>query len=81
MTAHNSELLTLSDVMSKLRISRASIYRRIAKGEFPQPLKIGEGTNRWPADEIDAWVRSRPRGEIGGNQDPPRHSRERPLAG
>ena len=66
MTGRNSDLLTLTEVMSKLGISRASIYRRIAKGEFPQPLKIGEGTNRWPADEIEAWVRARPRGAIGG---------------
>ena len=44
-------LLTANEVVSFLRISRPTFYRRIADGTIPQPVKIG-ALSRWPRSEI-----------------------------
>lgn len=39
--------------------SRAHVYRMIHAGEFPPPLKLGEGTAAWLEEEIDCWLGGR----------------------
>jgi prophage regulatory protein len=34
--------------------SRATIYKRIAEGQFPKPVKLGTKSVGWPEDEIAA---------------------------
>jgi predicted DNA-binding transcriptional regulator AlpA len=38
-----------------LPVSRATIWRWVSLGKFPQPFKVGSIT-AWYADEIDAFV-------------------------
>lgn len=52
-------LLRLSDVILRTGLSRATIYARAAKGEFPAPLKIGEKSSGWVEAEINRWVADR----------------------
>ena len=40
------------------RLSKAGIYRKIRAGTFPLPLKLGERTGAWRADEIHDWIAS-----------------------
>ena len=40
------ELVDLKTVCRTLKRSRASIYRDIERGTFPQPMKIGS-SSRW----------------------------------
>lgn len=38
--------------------SRTSIYRDIAAGRMPAPVRIGPRAVGWRSDEYDAWLRS-----------------------
>lgn len=39
-------------------LSKAEIYRRIKRGTFPKPLKLGARAVAWQASTIEAWVKS-----------------------
>ena len=54
-------LLSLSEVKCRSGLSRSSLYRKMRDGSFPEPLKVGLRSVRWPQAEIEAWVASRPR--------------------
>lgn len=51
------KLLTAREVGAILRISQASIYRRLADGTLPKPMKVGR-LIRWPESEIIASVKA-----------------------
>ena len=59
---HN-RLLRRSQVEEIAGLSRSSIYRRMQKGEFPRPVKIGSAAVRWKEREIVAWLESLPGAE------------------
>ena len=46
--------------MTEIR-SRTTIWRRIKKGEFPQPVDIGNGRIRWRKADIHQWIEALPR--------------------
>lgn len=54
-----SRLMTTSDLVEYLRISRVGIWRKRKAGEFPPPCELG-GQLRWRRDDIDAWIAKRP---------------------
>ena len=58
--------MNLSDVILATGMSRSSIYRSMAEGDFPRPLKLSERSNRWLSSELDAWIAGRSRAVIGG---------------
>lgn len=40
---------------------RTAIYDAIKGGTFPKPIQLGSRAVGWLADEVDAWIISRPR--------------------
>jgi predicted DNA-binding transcriptional regulator AlpA len=42
-----------------LPVSRATLWRWIKDGKFPQPFKLGENCTVWDASEVDAWLATR----------------------
>ncbi|WP_431196867.1 helix-turn-helix transcriptional regulator [Pseudomonas baetica] len=46
--------MTIEDLISELRLSRATIYRIIKRDGFPQPHKIGK-LSRWRKTEVEAY--------------------------
>lgn len=52
-------LWTIGEVCAVTRLSRASIYRLMARGLFPKPVKIGMAKSVWPVTEVKAWVAAR----------------------
>lgn len=38
---------------------RSAIYREMADGDFPKPIKITAKAVAWPSNEIDDWILSR----------------------
>ena len=52
-------LLRLREVCRRTCKSRSEIYRRIAAGDFPQPVKLGERAVAWPEHEVNAWIADR----------------------
>lgn len=54
-----SRILRLREVLMKVGLGRASIYRAIAAGTFPKPLALGERARGWLESAINQWVASR----------------------
>jgi prophage regulatory protein len=40
-------------------MSRSSVYRKIAKGSFPKPFKLGERAVAWRVGVIECWISER----------------------
>lgn len=67
MTRNTTELLPLGVltlerlpvVKARTGMSRSEIYRRIALGDFPRPIKIGSRASAWVSDEVSAFIASR----------------------
>ena len=53
-------LLPMLPVMDLTSLSKASIYRKIADGSFPAPLKIGKSRVAWRQSDIAKWMALRP---------------------
>jgi prophage regulatory protein len=49
------QLLRVSDVIGRLRISKATLYRWLKEEQFPAPIRIGKMV-RWLSDQVDAFV-------------------------
>ena len=53
-------LLTINEVLDATKMSKASVYRRIADGSFPQPVRVGPRSIRFRAEEVEAWATNLP---------------------
>ncbi len=51
-------LLRTREFAERLGISVATLYRLIAAGKLPPPIKIG-GASAWPSSDLDAIVERR----------------------
>jgi predicted DNA-binding transcriptional regulator AlpA len=49
-----AEYLKSRTVARMLDISTRTLYRKVASGEFPRPVRIGRGTTRWRLRDIEA---------------------------
>ena len=52
-------LLRLPQVKAQTGLSRSELYRRIALGSFPAPIKIGARASAWSSVEIERWIAER----------------------
>jgi excisionase family DNA binding protein len=50
-------LITIRDVSSRLNLSTRAVYRLIAAGEFPRPVKVG-GATRFYASDLENFLQS-----------------------
>lgn len=48
-------LLGVRDVLFRVGFSRTHLWRLVAAGEFPAPLKFGRRVY-WPEAEVEAWL-------------------------
>jgi len=48
-------LLPLPAVIYATGFSAPTIYRKIAAGEFPHPMKIGRAS-RWSENDVQNWI-------------------------
>ena len=55
-----TRLLRLPEVTEITGLSKATIYRRLAAGEFPAPVKVGPKSIRFRADDVEAWIAGLP---------------------
>lgn len=51
-----SELLTVREVASQLKVSPRQVWKLRASGRLPDSLNISRSV-RWRASDIDEWVR------------------------
>lgn len=52
-------LYRVNQLTAEIGISRAHLYQLVKRGEFPQPIKIGNRAIAWPAQAIEAWIAER----------------------
>jgi len=48
-------LIRIRDVSDRTGLQRATIYKRVANGAFPKPVKIGSAS-RWVESDIQSWI-------------------------
>lgn len=58
-SAVHRRFLRLADVVKRINISRATIYRLIATGQFPLPVKLSERTSVWIDEEVESFCQRR----------------------
>ena len=46
------ELLTAADLAALFKVGKRTIYRKVARGELPRPLRIGHGIVRWKKRDL-----------------------------
>ena len=51
--------LRMKSLTEKTGLSRSSIYAMVARGEFPQPIRLGARASAWNADEVEKWQAER----------------------
>jgi prophage regulatory protein len=59
MTTTPAQMLRLIDVTRVTGLSRSTIYRMQALGQFPKAVKLTARTVAWMAHEIAQWLTSR----------------------
>ncbi len=66
-----SRIIRLGEVLTRVGLSRSTIYEKVASGTFPIPVSLGARRVGWKETEVDEWIASRPRVQIlrrmGGN--------------
>lgn len=58
-------LIRIRGVVERTGLSKASIYRLIARGDFPQPLALSLRATGWKVADVDEWIASRQRKQAG----------------
>jgi excisionase family DNA binding protein len=51
-----AKLLTVKQVAAIFSVHRSTVWRLVAAGELPAPVRIGRSITRWRADEIENFV-------------------------
>lgn len=49
-------LVRMPEVLARTSLSRATIYRKMARGEFPQSVQIGANSMAWHAKDFERWL-------------------------
>lgn len=52
-------ILKRPEVQETTGLSCAEIYRRMAKNDFPKPVKLGPKAVGWRMSDIQAWIKAR----------------------
>lgn len=53
------KLLKLKEVIAMTSLSKASIYRQVNAGTFPNSIKIGPRATAWILSEVEHWIESK----------------------
>ena len=54
----NEKLLRLKQVVELTNISKATIWRWVKDGTFPQPIKITNRVTVWKSSDVEAYIAS-----------------------
>jgi prophage regulatory protein len=59
MPDQSERILRLPEVVTRIGLSRATIYKRIKEGGFPRQVHLGLRSAGWLESEIDNWIAKR----------------------
>ena len=54
--------LRLPAVLEQVGLKRATVYKYMKAGTFPEPMQLGERAVAWDAEAIAEWQAARPQG-------------------
>lgn len=49
-------ILRLPAVLARTGLSRATLYRKISRGDFPRQIKIAERCSGWRESAVTRWL-------------------------
>lgn len=49
-------IIRLRSVLSRTGLTRSTLYRKIAEGSFPAPIRISVNGAGWYESEINRWI-------------------------
>jgi len=55
-------LLRMPKVQHLVALSKTSIYKGVAEGTFPQPVRLTERSVAWRSSDIAKWINERSQG-------------------
>ncbi len=55
-----TRIIRPKDISGKTGLSRATIWRMEARGDFPSRRQVGQNAVGWISSEIEDWLESRP---------------------
>ena len=55
----SQSLIRLSEVIKRVGLCKAWIYKLIKQGKFPRPIKIGVRSIAFVESEVDDWIKQR----------------------
>ena len=55
-TASPEKLLRLSEVLTRVPISRSAWYQGVKTGKFPPPIKLGPKTSAWRESDVNRLI-------------------------
>lgn len=56
MSTLRSNVIRARDLKNEVGLCRSSVYRLMARGEFPNHVKLGPNSVGWLRADIDAWL-------------------------
>lgn len=56
-----SRIVSPRQLLDLTGLSQATIWRMVARGDLPRPIRLSPGRVGWPESEIRAWLASRAR--------------------
>lgn len=56
MPDRSMALLSLPELRQRFGVGRSTIYRWIATGGFPRPIKLSDSVNRWRESDVETWL-------------------------
>jgi prophage regulatory protein len=54
-----TKLIRINEVLLKTGKAKSSLYKDIAEGNFPKPIKIGIRSVAWIESEVDSYISNR----------------------
>ena len=52
-------LLRLDEVLVRVGLGKTRLYALLAAGDFPTPIRLGQRSVRWHAQDIHAWIEAK----------------------
>jgi prophage regulatory protein len=52
----SDRLVRLPEVMHRTGLSRATIYRKASRGEFPHQIQLSANVVAWYESDVDQWM-------------------------
>lgn len=65
------ELASTKTTRGIVPLCKSAIYEKVARGEFPYPIKLGPRKSMWDRRDIEAWLETQKRGGVPATEAQP----------